>query len=197
MALSCSRITGAGLAHVGPDPLDERLPAEVEAGEAFLGEQSLDHVLGGDAGVIGARNPERPAAAHPLEADQHVLHGVVEPVTHVQHRRHVGRRHLDDVGLGAPPRALAASGGTARARSTSVELGLDRRWIVLRGERLAHALWSVARLPPASDPIVLAAHQDAVDHALDAGYGERRFGRRGCGRRRSAHPARAAPRCRG
>ena len=70
---------GAGLPDVLPDPLHERLAAEVEAGEALLGEQPLDHVLGGDAGVIGARQPEGAAAAHPLEAHQHILHVLLRP----------------------------------------------------------------------------------------------------------------------
>ena len=137
----------AGFPNVGPDPLDERVAPQIEASEALLGEQSLDHVLGGDAGVVGAGNPEGPAPAHALEADQHVLHGVVETVTHVQHRRDVRRWHLDHVGL-------AGAGGMGLGREESalgppaVQLGLDRRWIVLRGERFAHALWSVTRLPP-------------------------------------------------
>jgi hypothetical protein len=84
---------------VSPNSLDECVPAEIEAREPFLGQQPLDHVLSGDAGVVGAGNPERPAAAHPLEADQHVLDGVIETVTHVQHRRNVGRRHLNHIRL--------------------------------------------------------------------------------------------------
>ena len=135
MALSCSRIAPPVSSHVAPDALDERLAAEVEPGEPFLREQPLDHVLGRDAGVVGARNPERPPSPHPLEADQHVLHGVVEPVTHVQHRRDVGRRHHDDVGsAGARGREQAA------LLPPGVEGGLDGGRIVLGGERLGHAL---------------------------------------------------------
>ena len=61
---------GARLADVGPDPLHERLAAHVEARLTLRGEEPLDHVLRGDAGVIGARQPERPAAAHALEANR-------------------------------------------------------------------------------------------------------------------------------
>jgi hypothetical protein len=119
-----------GLAHVGPHPLDERLPAEVEAGQAFLGEEPLDHVLGRDPGVIGARHPERAAPAHPLEPDEDVLHRVVESVTDMELRRDIGRRHLDDVRL---PRRTAASSldgvGVEQAPfpPPGVERGLDLR----------------------------------------------------------------------
>ncbi len=126
----------AGLAHVRPDPLLEALAPEVEAGLALLRHHALHHVLGGDAGVIGAREPERVPAAHPLEAHQHVLHRVVEAVAHVQHRRHVGRRHHHDVALAGIPRVGAEEVGFEPA---AVEVGLDGGRVVLGGERFAHA----------------------------------------------------------
>ena len=43
-------------------------------------------------GVVGAGKPKRFVARHPAPADDHVLHGVVETVPHVQHGRHVRRR---------------------------------------------------------------------------------------------------------
>ena len=49
----------AGLLLPLPDPLDERLAAEVVPGQALLGELALDDVLGGDAGVVHAGQPER------------------------------------------------------------------------------------------------------------------------------------------
>ena len=42
-----------------PDALDEFLAPEIEAVFAFGGELALDHHLRGDAGVIGARLPQR------------------------------------------------------------------------------------------------------------------------------------------
>ena len=126
---------GAGLAHITPDALDERLATDVEPGEALLREQALDHVLRRDAGMVGARDPEHPPSAHPLEPDQHVLHGVVETVTHVERGRDVGRRHHHDVGsTGARGREQAA------LLPPGVEGGLDGGRIVLGGERLGHAL---------------------------------------------------------
>ena len=93
---------GAGLPHVVPDPLDERVPPQVEPSKPLLGQQTLDHVLGGNARVVGSRQPQGAPAAHPLEPDEHILHRIVETVTHVQHRGHVGRRHHDHVGLARP-----------------------------------------------------------------------------------------------
>ena len=47
----------ARLAHVGPDAFDEGVTPQVEPGEALLGQLPLDHILGGDAGVISAGLP--------------------------------------------------------------------------------------------------------------------------------------------
>ena len=134
-------------ADVGPHPLDERVPAQVETGHPLLGQEPLDHVLGGDSRMVGAGEPERAAAPHPLEPDQHVLHRVVEAVSRVQLRRHVGRRHHDDVRLG-----LAAGDGVLGAEQSlvlppGVEGSFDLGGIVLRRERLGHAVWSLARGP--------------------------------------------------
>ena len=53
--------------------------------------------------MIGPRQPLGGAAAHPLEADQHVLNDVVEGVADVQDVRDVRWRDDDDIWLGAPP----------------------------------------------------------------------------------------------
>jgi hypothetical protein len=87
---------------VGPHPLDEGIPAEIETGESLLGELAFDHILGSDPRVIGAGKPECPPAAHALEADQYVLDRVVETVTHMQRRRDVRRWHHDHVRLAGP-----------------------------------------------------------------------------------------------
>ena len=49
--------------------------------------------LGGDAGVVGAGEPERGAAAHARVAHHHVLQRHEHGVAHVQPPRHVRRRH--------------------------------------------------------------------------------------------------------
>ena len=79
----------------GPDPLDEGLAAELVARGALLAELFLDFRLGGDAGVVGAEDPQRVAAPHAVEADQRVLDRPVQRVTHVQRPGDVGRRDRD------------------------------------------------------------------------------------------------------
>ena len=75
----------AGLGLPLPDPLDERLPAEVVAATAPRAAScALDHVLGGDAGVVHAGQPQRLVALHPLAAGERVHEGVVEGVADVQ-----------------------------------------------------------------------------------------------------------------
>ena len=97
-----------------PHPLDEFLAAHDPAGGLLaLHELALDHHLGGDAGVIGARLPQHVAAAHALEPAQHVLQRVVEGMPHVQGARDIGRRDDDAIGLGV---AALGAAGTKRLR---------------------------------------------------------------------------------
>ena len=75
--------------------VDEGFAPEVVLGLALLRELPLDHVLGGDARVVGARHPERVAAVHALVADQDVLERVVERVAQVERAGDVRRRDDD------------------------------------------------------------------------------------------------------
>ncbi len=128
------------LAHERPGPLDELLATEVDAGLALLREQPFDHVLRGDAGVIGARQPLCGTPAHPLEADQHVLDDVVEPVTHVQDGRDVGRRDHDDIRL---MRRVGAGREHPAVEPPLVQPALDVVRVVLGRQRepgLGHSL---------------------------------------------------------
>ncbi len=84
---------------MAPDPLDERLAADLLARGALGDQLLLDDVLGRDPRVVVARLPERVEAAHAMPADEHVLERAVERVSHVQRARHVRRRHGDDEGL--------------------------------------------------------------------------------------------------
>ena len=95
-----------------PDALDEGLAAQLLARAAFLGELALDHHLRGDAGVVGAGNPEGAAAAHAAPAGEDVHLRLVEHVAHVQAARDVGRRQQD---------------GKRRAGGLAVSRSLDRR----------------------------------------------------------------------
>ena len=62
---------------------------------AFLGQLALHHDLGGDAGVIGARNPSGVAAFHAVIAGEAVHNGLVESMPHVQRAGYIRRRQLD------------------------------------------------------------------------------------------------------
>ena len=64
----------AGLAPPLPDALDELLAPEVVA-RVLPSRASMRSTtsLGGDAGVVGARLPERVVPAHAVPADEHVL----------------------------------------------------------------------------------------------------------------------------
>jgi hypothetical protein len=125
----------ARLADELPHAFDEGLAAQVVARLSLAREQALDHVLRGDAGVVGAGEPERLAPLHPPPADEHVLHRVVEAVPHVQHRRHVGRRDDDHVRIA--PRVRVRAEVSLRL-PTGVERVLGLARIVLRRQRLGH-----------------------------------------------------------
>jgi hypothetical protein len=85
-----------------PDLLDESLAADVEAGDALRGELALHDHLRGDAGVVGARNPERVEARHPLPAGDDIDERVDQGVPDVQPAGDVRRRD-DDGELRALP----------------------------------------------------------------------------------------------
>ncbi len=124
-----------------PHPLHERVPAEVVAGQALLGELAFDDVLGGDAGVVHAGQPQGVEALHPAPADEDVLDGVVERVAHVQGAGDVRRRDDEGVGRGV---GLAAGGEVAALDPPLVEGALH----LGRNERLrkfGRGLWPLRR----------------------------------------------------
>ena len=88
-----------------PDALFEFLAAEVAVVDPFFGELALDHHLGGDAGVVGAGQPEGVVAEHAMPADGDVDLGVLEHVADVERAGDVGRR--DDEREDAAGRRLA------------------------------------------------------------------------------------------
>ena len=113
----------------------EGTAAQIEA-RLSVGSELLFHdVLRGDAGMVGARQPERFIPGHTAPADEHVLHGVVEAMPHVQHRRHVGRRDHDHerlarggaFGIGSEHPVLGPGG---------VPGGLSRGGVVGRRQRI-------------------------------------------------------------
>ena len=82
-----------------PDVFEELLAAQVVAvlHHALLAERLFHHRLRGDAGVVGAGQPEHFLAVHPRLAGEDVLDGVVQDVPHVEHARHVGGRDDDRI----------------------------------------------------------------------------------------------------
>jgi hypothetical protein len=89
-------------------------------GLAFGGELALDHHLRGDAGVVGAGNPDGGVAGHAMPAREDVHLGLVEHVAHVQAAGDVGRRQQLDEGLDA-----ACVGGVGTEKIFSSTQNLD------------------------------------------------------------------------
>jgi hypothetical protein len=113
-----------------PDAAHELVAAERAAVRLLaLHQLALDHHLGGDAGMVGARLPQHVAAAHALEADEDVLQRIVERVTHMQRAGHVRRR--DDDGEGPRAGAVRTAGGKRlRLFPQAVDRALDGGWLV-------------------------------------------------------------------
>ena len=78
-----------------PDAIDEGVAAELMTILALFREILLDRVLRGDAGVIGAGQPQRVVALHPARADDDVLQRDVERVAEMELAGNVGRRNDD------------------------------------------------------------------------------------------------------
>src|SRR5207237_391694 len=74
-----------------PDAPLESLAAELLATRPLLHQRSLDLGLGRDSGVVGAEDPLRAPALHPVMANQAILQRVVERMAHVQDPGHVRR----------------------------------------------------------------------------------------------------------
>jgi len=111
-----------------PHLLQEALAAEVVAADALGVELALDDDLGGDAGVVGARLPQRVVAAHAVVARERVHDRLVEAVPHVQRAGDVGRRQQDAEGGGVrlvEPGVEIAAGFPFRVPATFDVGGLE------------------------------------------------------------------------
>ena len=82
-----------------PDLLDEFLARVIGALVLALLHLALDHHLRRDPGMVGADDPQRILAAHPLVPDHDVLQRVVERVADMEAARHVGWRVDDSEGF--------------------------------------------------------------------------------------------------
>ena len=83
-----------------PDFFQKLVATEVVARNVLGIELAFHHDLGGDAGVVGARLPQRVVTRHAVIADERVHQRVLKSVAHVQRAGDVGRRQHDAVGGG-------------------------------------------------------------------------------------------------
>ena len=154
-----------------PDPLEELGAAHLAAARLLpLHQLPLDHHLGRDPGVIGARLPQHVAAAHPLEAAQNVLQRVVERVPHMQRAGHVRRRDHDGEGLCVAPLGPA---GLERAGflPEAGHAGFDIGGLVVLLDHGGNAIYGAmerARKPPER---AKSTRQVNTTGTLDAGLG--------------------------
>ena len=81
-----------------PDGLDEFLASQLMPVGALGRQLLLDHVLGGDAGMVRARHPQDAVPLEAAVAAHDVLHGIVEGMAHVKHTGDIGRRDDDREG---------------------------------------------------------------------------------------------------
>ena len=99
-----------------PHALKERLAPDLAPVDALGGEHLLDHRLCRDACVVGPADPFGLAPRHAVPPDQHVLHGVVERMAHVERTRDVGQRDRNDVRLAPAGRIATQRAGLQPAR---------------------------------------------------------------------------------
>src|SRR5690554_4978729 len=108
-----------------PDLVQKGLATQLVAGLAEGFKLALDHHLGGDAGVVGARLPQCIAALHAAVTNQRIHDGVVEAVTHVQAAGDVWRRNHDGIWL-----AGALGGEIQIAFPVLIPGGFNGVWLI-------------------------------------------------------------------
>ncbi len=96
----------------GPDSPDQFVSTQIMPGLPFLlADSPLDDRLGGDSGVVGARDPQGVVALHAPPTNQYVLKRVIERVTEMEGARYVGRgdHNAKRLSLGVRPAAKVAA----------------------------------------------------------------------------------------
>ncbi len=88
----------AGLLLPLPHPFEEFFPSEFGALQALGIELAFDHHLGGNAGMVRSRLPQRAVAEHPVIASERIHQRVLECVPHVQRPRNVRGWDNDAIG---------------------------------------------------------------------------------------------------
>ena len=86
---------------MGPLPgvFKKLLAGEVALADTFFGQHAHHLSFGGNARVVGSRNPAGIFPFHARLANQHILDGIVEHVAHVQNAGDIGRRYDDGIGF--------------------------------------------------------------------------------------------------
>ena len=82
-----------------PALLQELFPGQIRLVDSLLLEGFNNLNLRGDGGVVRSRLPQRIVALHSLKANQDILHGVIQSVSHVKLSGDVWRRHHNGKGL--------------------------------------------------------------------------------------------------
>ena len=142
-----------------PDALYEGLAPHLIAIRTFGSEPALHHVLRGDPGMVGSRQPFRSTALHAPKPDEHILDRVVQPMPHMEHCGHVWRRNHDRIRI-APVRGdlICSHMEATGLQPPAVNGTLDGVGIVTRGELLAHAA-SMESQKPGLPLAVRATHR--------------------------------------
>ena len=78
-----------------PDSLDELFASQVVSRLPFLLQLARNHQLRRDTGMIHSRQPQRSPSQHTFVSRQHIHHGVLKRVAHVQRARDVRRRNYN------------------------------------------------------------------------------------------------------
>ena len=72
---------------------EELLACQVGLVDTLLLESFDDLCLGGNRRMVGTGHPAGVLALQPCTADENILNGFVEHMSHVQHAGHIGRRN--------------------------------------------------------------------------------------------------------
>ena len=83
-----------------PHFLHEAVATQFVTGDALFGQFTFHHILGGNAGMVGARHPQRGHAVHAVIACEQIFDAAGDGMAQMQRAGDVGRRHRNHEGLG-------------------------------------------------------------------------------------------------
>jgi hypothetical protein len=126
----------ARLVHEAPHALEILVATELLGGGALIGEHSSQHPLGGDGGMVHARQPQGRPMLHARSTDHQVLGRGTGRVAEMQRTGDVRRRHDDHERLG---RGAGAGACAIGCEDVGIEPALiDGRLDLGRLVRLGH-----------------------------------------------------------